>query len=113
MIVAAIDTANFDGSYLCGAYVHVTGPQGEVTVRIVDSYGLPEQSYRFERRGFWRNCQPVAGHCANHVADCQPQSGFSFIAYHFKDGSNQWWTAVQIRNHRNPIAKFDNFSGLF
>ena len=20
------------------------------------------------------------------------------IAYHFKDGSNQWWTAVQVRN---------------
>jgi len=29
------------------------------------------------------------------------------IAYHFKDGSNQWWTAVQIRNHRNPIAKLE------
>jgi expansin (peptidoglycan-binding protein) len=26
------------------------------------------------------------------------------IVYHFKDGSNQWWTAVQIRNHSNPIA---------
>jgi expansin (peptidoglycan-binding protein) len=33
------------------------------------------------------------------------------IAYHFKDGSNQWWTAVQIRNHRNPIAKFEFFNG--
>ena len=29
------------------------------------------------------------------------------ISYHFKDGSSQWWTAVQIRNHRNPIAKFE------
>jgi expansin len=29
------------------------------------------------------------------------------VAYHFKDGSNQWWTAVQIRNHRNPIAKLE------
>jgi expansin (peptidoglycan-binding protein) len=29
------------------------------------------------------------------------------IAYQFKDGSNQWWTAVQIRNHRNPIAKLE------
>ncbi|MCB0185180.1 MAG: Expansin-YoaJ, partial [Caldilineaceae bacterium] len=33
------------------------------------------------------------------------------IAYHFKDGSNQWWTAVQIRNHRNPIAKVEYFDG--
>jgi expansin (peptidoglycan-binding protein) len=29
------------------------------------------------------------------------------IAYHFYAGSNQWWTAVQIRNHRNPIAKLE------
>jgi len=33
------------------------------------------------------------------------------IAYHFKDGSNQWWTAVQIRNHRNPIAKLEFYNG--
>jgi expansin (peptidoglycan-binding protein) len=29
------------------------------------------------------------------------------VAYHFKDGSNQWWTAVQVRNHRNPVAKLE------
>jgi len=29
------------------------------------------------------------------------------IAYHFKEGSSQWWTAVQIRNHRNPIDRLE------
>ncbi len=29
------------------------------------------------------------------------------IAYRFKEGSSQWWTAVQIRNHRNPVARFE------
>src|SRR6185436_2787165 len=29
------------------------------------------------------------------------------ILYRFKEGSSQWWTAVQIRNHRNPIAKVE------
>jgi len=33
------------------------------------------------------------------------------ITYHFKDGSNQWWTAVQIRNHRNPIASLEYLDG--
>ncbi len=28
------------------------------------------------------------------------------LVYHFKDGSNPWWTAVQIRNHRYGIAEF-------
>jgi expansin (peptidoglycan-binding protein) len=25
------------------------------------------------------------------------------VAYQFKQGSSQWWTAVQARNHRVPI----------
>ena len=29
------------------------------------------------------------------------------IQYKFKEGSNQWWTAVQIRHHENRIAKFE------
>ncbi|MDQ2996375.1 MAG: hypothetical protein M3R61_04875, partial [Chloroflexota bacterium] len=29
------------------------------------------------------------------------------IRFRFKEGSSQWWTAVQIRNHRNPIAKLE------
>jgi expansin (peptidoglycan-binding protein) len=33
------------------------------------------------------------------------------IAYQFKDGSNEWWTAVQIRNHRNPIARLEYNTG--
>ena len=33
------------------------------------------------------------------------------IDYHFKDGSNQWWTAVQVRNHRNPVASFEYLTG--
>ena len=33
------------------------------------------------------------------------------IVYHFKDGSNQWWTAVQIRNHRFGIAGFEYLDG--
>jgi expansin (peptidoglycan-binding protein) len=33
------------------------------------------------------------------------------IAYHFKDGSNQWWTAVQVRNHRNPVSKLEYQDG--
>jgi expansin (peptidoglycan-binding protein) len=29
------------------------------------------------------------------------------IVYHFKEGSNPFWTAIQIRNHRYPIAKVE------
>ena len=29
------------------------------------------------------------------------------IAYHFKDGSSRYWTAVQIRNHRHAIKSVE------
>src|SRR5690606_13999406 len=29
------------------------------------------------------------------------------VRYRFKEGSSQWWTAVQVRNHRHAIASFE------
>jgi expansin (peptidoglycan-binding protein) len=29
------------------------------------------------------------------------------ITYHFKDGSNQWWTAIQMRNIRHAVSKLE------
>jgi expansin (peptidoglycan-binding protein) len=104
LMVSAMNADEYDNASVCGAYVHVIGPKGEVTVRIVDL--CPE-------------CK--AGHLDLSVeafaliADL-PQGRVPItwqvvspdlpgpIAYHFKDGSNQWWTAVQVRNHRNPVA---------
>lgn len=107
LMVAAMNAVEYENSAVCGEYVFVTGPKGSVTVRIVDL--CPE-------------C--LAGHLDLSVeafaliADL-PQGRVDItwqvvspelsspIAYHFKDGSNQWWTAVQIRNHRNPIASLE------
>jgi expansin (peptidoglycan-binding protein) len=33
------------------------------------------------------------------------------IAYHYKDGSSQYWTAIQVRNSRLPIAKLEMKTG--
>ena len=107
LLVAAMNADEYDNAAVCGEYLKVTGPKGTTTIRIVDL--CPE-------------CK--AGHldlsqeAFASIADL-PQGVVSItwqlispdlngpIAYHFKDGSNQWWTAVQIRNHRNPIAKFE------
>ncbi len=111
MMVAAIDTANFDGSYLCGAYVHVTGPQGEVTVRIVDWCPDCQSSHiDLSVEAFGEIANLSQGIVPITWQIVSPDLAGP-IAYHFKDGSNQWWTAVQIRNHRNPIAKFEYYNG--
>lgn len=111
LMVAAIDTAYFDGSNLCGAYIHVVGPQGEVTVRIVDWCPNCQVSHvDLSQEAFAEIAQISQGIVPITWQIVSPELSGP-IAYHFKDGSNQWWTAVQIRNHRNPIAKFEFYNG--
>jgi len=111
LMVAAMNAEEYNHAAYCGAYVQVNGRQGTITVRIVDL--CPE-------------C--LAGHLdlslqAFALIDDVPLGRVPItwrvvspalsgpIAYHFKDGSNQWWTAVQIRHHRNPIAKLEYWNG--
>ncbi len=111
LMVAAMNNDEYNHAAYCGAYVQVNGPRGSVMVRIVDL--CPEchtGHLDLSREAFaviadlplgvvsitWRVVSPdIAGP----------------IAYHFKEGSNAYWTAVQIRNHRNPIAKFEYWNG--
>jgi expansin (peptidoglycan-binding protein) len=107
LMVAAMNGVEYNHAAYCGAFVQVNGAKGTIIVRIVDL--CPEclaGHLDLSREAFaliddlplgrvpitWRVVSPVVT---------------GPIAYHFKDGSNQWWTAVQIRNHRNPIAKFE------
>ncbi len=111
LMVTALNAVEYDNAAYCGAYVQVNGRKGTITVRIVDlcpeclaghldlslqAFALIDDVPLGRVPITWRIISPaIAGP----------------IAYHFKDGSNQWWTAVQIRNHRNPIAKFEYWNG--
>ena len=107
LMVSAMNADEYDTGASCGAYVHVIGPKGEVVVRIVDL--CPECHAGHLDLG--REAFALIADLSQGKVDITWQvvspdlSGP--IAYHFKDGSNQWWTAVQVRNHRNPIVKFE------
>jgi expansin (peptidoglycan-binding protein) len=108
--VAAMNAEEYDSAAYCGAYVHIRGPQGEVTVRIVDL--CPEclaGHLDLSREAFAAIAPLPLGRVSITWQVVSPPLGGP-IVYHFKDGSNQWWTAVQIRNHRNPIARFEYWS---
>ncbi|MBN1370446.1 MAG: hypothetical protein JW987_00690 [Anaerolineaceae bacterium] len=115
LMVAAMNAEEFNGSAVCGSYIRVNGAKGEVTVRIVDlcpeckaghldlsqqAFAAIDDLYKGRVDITWQLVSPE-------------MSGP--VVYHFKDGANQWWTAVQMRNHRNPIAKFEfrNASGVW
>lgn len=107
LMVAAMNHADYANAALCGAYVAVVGPQGSVTVRIVDR--CPECAtgdIDFSKEAFVRIAPLVAGRVPIQWHIVSPTL-HGPVVYRFKEGSNQWWTAVQIRNHRNPIAKLE------
>lgn len=107
LMVAAMNAEEYDNAAVCGSYVEVIGPQGTVTVRIVDLCpGCQAGHLDLSREAFEQIAELVQGRVEITWQVVSPSLSTP-IAYHFKDGSNQWWTAVQVRNHRNPIAKLE------
>ncbi len=111
LMVAAMNADEYDNAAVCGAYLRVVGPKGIITIRIVDL--CPEC-----KAGHLDLSQEAFAAIADLPQGIVPITWQVIspdlngpIAYHFKDESNQWWTAVQIRNHRNPIAKFEYRDG--
>lgn len=118
LMVTALNAEEFDNAAYCGAYLYVTGPAGSTTVRVVDLCPECKAGHLdLSRQAFAKLVAPGSDIDAIGRIDITwrvvSPALSGPIAYHFKDGSNPWWTAVQIRNHRNPIAKFEyrNSSG--
>ena len=111
LMVAAMNAEEYDHSAYCGAYVFVTGPKGSITVRIVDLCpGCNAGHLDLSLEAFAQIADVPLGRVPITWQVVSPALTGP-IAYHFKDGSNQWWTAVQIRNHRNPIARLEYNTG--
>lgn len=107
LMVAAMNEIDYAGSAVCGACVEIDGPDGSVTVRIVDRCPeCPQGDIDMSPQAFELIAPLDAGRVPitwRYVA-CGLSGN---VIYHFKDGSNPYWTAVQVRNHRYPIARFE------
>ncbi len=103
----AMNETDYARAAICGACVRIKGPNGEITVRIDnrcpeckpgDIDLLPEAFSKIANRSAGRVS------ISWHLVDCDVKGS---VRYRFKDGSSQWWTAVQVRNHKTKIAKFE------
>lgn len=112
MLVTAMNAEEYNNAAYCGAYIEVNGPEGSTIVRVVDLCpGCSAGHLDLSREAFAKLVAPGTDIGAIGVVNITwrviSPAIDGAVAYHFKDGSNQWWTAVQVRNHRNPIAKFE------
>ena len=104
LMVGAMNHVDYAGSAVCGSCAEVTGPDGAVTVRIVDQCPeCPQGDIDLSPEAFVKIVALEKGRVPitwRYV----PCATSGPLVYHFKDGSNPWWTAVQIRNHTLAIA---------
>ncbi|WAS97031.1 expansin EXLX1 family cellulose-binding protein [Nannocystis punicea] len=106
-MVAAMNTVDYAASAACGACVAIDGPDGSIIVRIVDSCpGCPQGDIDLSEGAFPKIAAKELGRVpiSWRYVSCATSGP---IVYHFKEGSNEWWTAVQIRGHKNPIASLE------
>ena len=106
-LVAAMNTADYGTADYCGACVEVTGPRGSVVVRIVDRCpGCAKGDLDLSQTAF----EAIAPLSAGRVdiswreAPC-PVSGD--LSYELKSGSSQYYAAIQVRNARYRVKKFE------
>ncbi len=105
--VAAMDDPEWNGSAVCGECVAVAGPKGDVTVRIVDRCPECEMGHLdLSQSAFAKIADVSAGNVAItwHVVECNVSGP---VTYHYKDGTSQYWTAIQVRNSRLPITSLE------
>ncbi len=105
--VAAMDQPEWNGSAPCGECVQVTGPLGQVTVRIVDECpGCETGHLDLSQQAFAKIADVSAGNVPItwQVVACDVQGP---VQYWIKDGSSQYWTAIQVRNSKYAIDKLE------
>lgn len=104
MLTAAMNHTDYAGSQACGACAEVTNANTgqSVVVRIDDE--CPECA-----PGDIDLSEPAFVQIGPREAGILPITwryvacSYPSIKLYFKEGSSQWWTAVQVREHRYPI----------
>jgi expansin (peptidoglycan-binding protein) len=111
LLVAAVNDADWDDSGPCGACARVSGPEGEVVVRIVDRCrGCPDGGLDLSPQAFDRIASRSDGKAAitwSLVACDVPD----VVTWHVKPGSHRSWMALQVRDARYAVASVEVAQG--
>lgn len=104
-----INGQSYDNATMCGAYALVTGRKGSITVKIVDRCDggrCTENHLDLSTEAFAEIDDLSAGYIPiSWQLVSVPLDGP--IQFRYKDGSSQWWTGIQVRNHRNAVASVE------
>jgi expansin (peptidoglycan-binding protein) len=105
VLTAAMNTTDYNTSEACGAYVEVTNlnTSKKVVVRIDDQCPGCSAGHVDLAQTAFAQISPISAGVIPISWRYVDGPSTPAVVY-FKEGSSQWWAAIQVRNHRNPVA---------
>lgn len=107
-LFVALSPSEYAAAAGCGGYLDVTGPKGKVRVKIVDKCpGCPVGQIDLSKKAFARIADLSAGMVSiTYRAAVNPALPRP-LSFSFKGGTSQWWFAVLIDDHGNPLRSVE------
>ncbi|MFF0466377.1 expansin EXLX1 family cellulose-binding protein [Micromonospora zamorensis] len=107
-LYVALGPSEYSAAAACGGFLDVTGPKGTVRVLIMDQ--CPECApghLDLSREAFARIADPVQGLVpVTYRAVVNPPLPGP-LTFRMKEGASQWWFAVRVGNHGNPLRSVE------
>ncbi|MBC9714969.1 hypothetical protein H9Y04_20680 [Streptomyces sp. TRM66268-LWL] len=109
LMIAAMNTTDYETSRACGAHVLVRAANGKtVTVRITNECPSPCAPGQIDlsKQAFAKLAALNAGRIPITWSLVSPSTSEK-ISVRYKTGSSRHWCAVQAIGHRNPVARLE------
>jgi len=106
----ALNNFDYDGSNACGACIEVTGAKGSVILKVVDR--CPECAsgdVDMTEQAFAMVADVIDGRVpiSWKFVPCETAINNNSIKINFKEGSSEFWTAIQFRNINHAISSME------
>ncbi|MGP4006843.1 expansin EXLX1 family cellulose-binding protein [Streptomyces sp. 4N124] len=113
LMIAAMNTTDYETSRACGAYVLVRAANGKsITVRITNECPLPCAPGQIDlsQQAFAKLADLKVGRIPITWQLLSPSTSET-ISIRYKTGSSQYWCGIQAIGHRNPVARLEVQTG--
>ncbi|MFF4800466.1 expansin EXLX1 family cellulose-binding protein [Streptomyces sp. NPDC001351] len=109
LMIAAMNTTDYETARACGAYVLVHAANGaSVTVRITNECPLPCAPGQLDlsQQAFAKLADLKVGRLPITWQLVSP-STVGTMSIRYKTGSSPYWCGIQVIGHRNPVARLE------
>jgi expansin (peptidoglycan-binding protein) len=107
-LYVALSPREYAAAGACGGYLSVTGPRGTVRVKVVDQCPeCPAGHIDLSRTAFARIEDPGKGMVGVSYRPVRDPRVGRPLSFRVKEGSSQWWLALLVIDHGNPLRSVE------